>query len=348
MKTNNYHHQLRLIVDESQRSKYIFLRDATKMYLDYLQDIGVPEQEKKNLTKEYVADQTRYITRFHSVVKKTGAEIFVSSITKDHVSEFYKFLKRLDYSQRSYNAHMQAVKYFFNYVIMNLKIVMENPLEKVKIPTVYYDPEVITVDEFDLFLSGITEENGLGIKGSRGTHKVNYYRPWLKKVFVLSLLIGERLDGVVLLRWSHIEDNFFKIPNFKLNRISKVERYYSYTPITADLAELLLQFEKVVENDFIVSPEYENRTSLKKFVSKAFTHYWRVSGLKRNVSFKTLRKTYETRLTSVIGFKAMFVKHYNDKTAIRHYLDKKQLLEETKNIRLYDVGSWLSDRTSQA
>src|ERR1041385_1297734 len=93
------------------------------------------------------------------------------------------------------------------------------------------------------------------------------------------------------------KETFFKIPNFKVNRIQKVDKNYSYTPITADLAELLFQFEMTGENDYIVVPEHESRYSLKKFVSKAFTHYWRVTGLKRDVSFKTLRKTYETRLT---------------------------------------------------
>jgi integrase len=218
--------------------------------------------------------------------------------------------------------------------------VMDNPLEKVKIQAVHYDPQVISAEEFELFLSTITEENGTGTKGSEGTHKVNYYRPWLKKVFVLSLLIGERLDGVVLLRWSHVEGNFFKIPNFKVNRIQKVDKYYSYTPITADLAELLLQFEMTAEDAYIVAPEYGSRYSLKKFISKAFTHYWRVTGLKREVSFKTLRKTYETRLTEAIGSKAMFVKHSSDKTAIRHYIGRKELLEATKDIRLYDISGW--------
>jgi hypothetical protein len=219
---------------------------------------------------------------------------------------------------------------------------MDNPIERVKMPEVHYDPEIIPVEEFELFLSGITEENGFGIKGSNGTHRVNYFRPWLKKVFVLSLLVGERLDGVVLLQWSHIEGNFFKIPNFKVNRIQKVDKYYSYTPITADLAELLLRFEMTGEDDYIVTPETANRDSLKKFISKAFTHYWRVTGLKRDVSFKTLRKTYETRLTAAIGSKAMFVKHNSDKTAIKHYLGKKELLESTKDVRLYNINSWFN------
>ena len=171
---------------------------------------------------------------------------------------------------------------------------------------------------------------------------MNHYRPWLKKVFVLALLTGERLDGIVLLKWSHINGNFFKIPNFKVERIQKTEgKYYSYTPITADLVELLLQFDATDQDAYIVEPGMRNRYTLKKYITKEFTHFWRVTGNKRKVSFKNLRKTYETLLTAAIGEKAMFVKHNSDKTAIKHYLGKQKLLEATKDVRLYDVSSWL-------
>jgi len=39
---------------------------------------------------------------------------------------------------------MQSAKYFFNYVIRDLEIAMDNPLENVKMQAVQYDPEVIS------------------------------------------------------------------------------------------------------------------------------------------------------------------------------------------------------------
>ncbi len=102
---------------------------------------------------------------------------------------------------------------------------------------------------------------------------MNHYRPWLKKVFALALFTGERLDGIVLLKWSHIDGNFFKIPNFKVERIQKTEgKYYSYA-ITADLAELLLQFDATDQDAYIVEPGMKNRYTLKKYITKAFTHF---------------------------------------------------------------------------
>jgi hypothetical protein len=99
-------------------------------------------------------------------------------------------------------------------------------------------------------------------------------------------------------------------------------------PITTDLAELLVEFNMTNSEDYIIVPEQGNRSTLKKFISKAFTRYWKVTGLKRKVSFKNLRKTYVTRVTRIIDEQALFVKHNEDKTAIRHYLSKKELLEK--------------------
>lgn len=285
--------------------------------------------------------------RFVDIVRKKEGKISnvpITSISTDHVSGFHKFLKDEDYGQAAYNGHMKAVKYFFEYVINDLNVLMKNPFDKVKMPEVHYDPEIIPVEEFEQLLSVITPENGIGNKGKKRIENVNYYRPWLKKVFVLGLLTGERLDGLVLLRWTHIEGNFFKIPNFKVNRIQKVNTYYSFTPITADLAELLLQFNLTDQDGYIIEPEMANRDTLKKFISKTFTHFWRLTGLKRKVTFKNLRKTYLTRLTDAIGQKAMFVKHNNDQTAIKHYLNKKELLEQTKNVRLY--GNFLDEHNT--
>jgi hypothetical protein len=42
-----------------------------------------------------------------------------------------------------------------------------------------------------------------------------------------------------------------------------------------------------------------------------------------------------------MGGKAMFVKHKSDKTAMKHYLGRKELLESTKDVRLYNITVWL-------
>lgn len=338
LKLNNYNIPELPDKEPLTQVQAVFLKEGAKKYIDYLQDIDVPSYEKKNLTKQHISDQKRFLVRFLEVVQKEEKKIGnfpAASISKKHVAAFDECIKSLNLSQSSYNAHIKAVKYFIDYLISELKVNMDNLFGKVKLHQIHYDPEIIPVEEFEKFLSLITPENGIGTKGAKRKETVNYYRPWLKKVFILSLLTGERLDGIVLLRWTHVEGNFLKIPNWKVNRIQKTDNYYSYTPITSDLSELLVEFEMNDMEGYIVVPEQSGRASLKNFISKAFTHFWRLTGLKRKVSFKNLRKTYVTRLTEVIGEKAMFVKHNDDKTAIKHYLNKKELLDKTKNVRLY-------------
>ena len=326
----------------------IFLKEGAKKYLDHLQDIDVPEYAKKNLSRHYIHEQKRYLTRFLQIVQKQEKKISsfpVTSISQLHVAAFDLYVRSLELSQTSYNAHIKAVKYFIGYVKEELGIEMKNPFDKVKLREVHHDPQIIPVEEFEKLLSVITPENGFGLKGGKKKQTVNYYRDWLKNVFIFALLTGERLDGIVLLQWKHVEDNFLKIPNWKVNRIQKADHYFSYTPITSDLAELLVEFKMTDPEGYIVVPEFKNRATLKKFISKTFTHFWRVTGLKRKVSFKTLRKTYVTRLAGIIGEKALFVKHAGDKTAIKHYLNKKELLEKTTNVKLYEISSWLHNTT---
>lgn len=339
LKVNNYNITF---APEAGPPPIYFLVAAADKYFDYLEDIDIPDYEKRNLTKEYIADQKRYILRFLQTVGEVERKISifpVASLSDKHVAAFDEFVRGHGLSQTSYNAHIKAVKYFIDYVIRELRVDMKNPFDRVKIREIHYDPEIIPVEEFEQFLSVITPENGIGEKGQKRIENVNYYRDWLKKVFIFALLTGERLDGIVLLKWSNVEGNFLKIPNWKVNRIQKSDDYYSYTPITQDLAELLIEFKG--GEGYIIVPEQQNRRTLKKFISKAFTHYWRVSGIKRRVSFKNLRKTYVTRLTSLIGEQALFVKHNEDKTAVKHYLGKKELLEKTENIKLYEISGWL-------
>ncbi|PZR31612.1 MAG: hypothetical protein DI538_20745 [Azospira oryzae] len=340
LKSNNYNITPPPPKKADERPQLIFLKEGAKKYLDFLQDIDTPEYEKKNLTMHYIKDQKRYIMRFLQTVQQVEKKLSnfpVTSISRPHVAAFDKYVRSLNLSQTSYNGHMKAVKYFVNYLIDELRSDMRNPFDKVKFPEIHYDPEIIPVEEFEQLLSFITLENGIGTKGKKKKETVNYYRDWLKKVFIFSLLTGERLDGIVLLQWKHVEGNFLRIPNWKVNRIQKASHYYSYTPITADLAELLLEFPVTNPEDYIVVPQLKGRASLKLFISKAFTHFWKKAGLTRKVTFKNLRKTYITRLTAIIGEKALYVKHNEDKTAVKHYLQKKELLDATKDVRLYET-----------
>lgn len=337
LKANNY----AVPQPAKEKSKPFFLKESAQIYFDYLEDIGVESFERKNLTPAYIGDQVRYITRFLKTVQRLNGKVSsfpLNAIDKSIIGAFVEDVNALNLSDRSFNAHIGAVRYFIKYIMDEFKVDIENHFEKVKTRELTYDPEIIEEEDIIQLLDSITEVNGKATKGT-SNHSVNYYRPWLRNCFLLALLTGERLDGVVLLQWKHIENNYIKIPNWKVNRIKNTEKYISYTPITQDLAELLISLNiKDNPEGYLIAPEFENRTTLKKFVSKAFTHYKRVSGIKGDVSFKNLRKTYITRMWELLGEKASSIKHTNDKTALKHYLDQKAIVSTVKNVRVFNIN----------
>ncbi len=338
LKRNNFN-----IPDQSSISQAeivpMFLLEGAKMYFDYLEDINVPEHEKKNRTKQYINDQVRYVKRFLTSLKSIHGKLSnypLQAIDQSHVGAFHNYVESQQMSSRSYNAHMEALRFMFDYLINHRKVDISNPFSNVTRKKTHYSPEIITEEEFVIFLSKIDQENGVGSKGVKVISKVNYYRPWLSIAFKLAISIGERLDGLVNLKWKDVKENYIGIPNWKVNRTLNTDVYYSYTPITKDLAELLTQLEMKKENDYLIVPDWSNRNTLKKFITKAFTHFWRKTEIDKQVSFRHLRKTYITRMVDLIGEKAKHIKHTNDKTVIKHYLAEKELLEDLRNVKLYD------------
>lgn len=200
-----------------------------------------------------------------------------------------------------------------------------------------YNPEIITQEEFDVLMKCITDKNGIGYRGTKN-EQVQYYRPWLKTVYKFSLLVGERLDGIVLLKWKDVKENYIAIPNWKVNRSQNTDVYYSYTPITSDLASLIVSLEMRDPEEYMILPDHKNRKYLKSFLTKSFSHFWNKTGSDKVVTFKNLRKTYITRMVELLGEKAKFIKHTNDKTAVKHYIPEKEILSDLRKVKMYDFN----------
>lgn len=61
---------------------------------------------------------------------------------------------------------------------------------------------------------------------------------------------------------------------------------------------------KNTDRYLIGAEEKSSRSTLIDFVSKAFTHFWKLTGIEKNVQLKHLRKTYLTTLVEQFGDKA--------------------------------------------
>ncbi len=68
-----------------------------------------------------------------------------------------------------------------------------------------------------------------------------------------------------------------------------------------------------------------SRDTMRVLVSKAFTHFWRLTEIKRDLSLKHLRKTFLTQLAMKLGDKATLVSDHHDMQVLKdHYLNQRK------------------------
>lgn len=114
---------------------------------------------------------------------------------------------------------------------------------------------------------------------------------------------------------------------------NKQERYIVVS-INLDLAELLIEMgyeERKDQDNYIIDPEEEfSREHIKNCLSNSFAHHIEPLGLKRNLSFECLRKTYATFSNQAGGeeFSMDVTKHTNKEVMIKQYWNK---IEKGKN-----------------
>lgn len=79
---------------------------------------------------------------------------------------------------------------------------------------------------------------------------------------------------------------------------------YKYIPINSDLFDLLVELgynEKKHTDSYILFPERKVKSkTIMDSLSKAFTHYKNGAGIEKDISLKSLRKTYITWVHQVM------------------------------------------------
>lgn len=307
--------------------KPITIVECAEMFLDWMQDIDVPEHEKKNLSIRHIK---RTHLRLSSLLEITGKNIPVNMVDSGHVGKFHEHLLNVKkYKAETYNGYMDGCKHFFNYLINVKKYDIVNPFENVKSRYVVKKVEIITEEEFDSLINAVVPENGMRQISGRDR---NLYFEWLIPALKLARLTGARREELMILKWEHVGDNYITVPNIKVNRSKKVEEH-SFVPITQDLAELLLQLKG---DGYLIAPEYSNRATLTNYLTTCFSHFWEKAGYDKTKSFKYLRKTYITRIRFLLGDKAKALNnHSDDEIQRQHYIDQQEIQKELVNTRLF-------------
>ncbi len=339
---NNYDIIETLKPAESTRPNLIV--QCAAFYERYLKDDPaiVAKHQAQNRDEKYIKNTVVYIKTFLIALKKAGIKVShlkIKAVDDAVVGVFYNHLESRynngEIGEVTWNRHVTACRNWFNCLIKKFEYDIKNPFSSISYKSVFTDPQFLEMSEMDLFLKTITVENAMGKKGNQ---QVNYYRPWLKELYLLDMFIGARPKEFFALTWLDVTDNYIVVCNSKKTNNNNLKSDIEYVYIHHQLASLLLKLraKSEKETDYIIQPRWKDRKTLQSLASKAFIHFFRQTGIDKKITFYNLRHTYINNLYAQIGESALNEKHKKE-TAIKHYLSKKRKQEAQQGKELFNI-----------
>lgn len=337
----------------SKRSKtinasHMSLLESAEVYLDFISDIGVPEQKLNNFTKKHINQVKKHIQQFFDEIRKHGAEpsnIALVDLDDTLVGYWYTLLTN-HYSEGSWNTIKRIMCAWINYFINKKKIQMENPFNEVKIKVTKKKIESVTEEEFYGVLNAIDNATPYEQLNDKKRTVKNRYRTYLKDAFKLAVMTGLRREELVTLRWSDLFVSkktgglMFACRNLKVERQKQADYELKYVPIYPQLMDFLIELgyeDKVGTDDYIIAPERScNENTMMVQLTKSWTHYFKqVFPDRPNKPLKHLRKTYLSYLNVEVGDKISdYSSHSGIKVLEDHYLDK-EITTRGGNMRMF-------------
>lgn len=340
--------------DASYKRHYLF--DTQIMYLDFLDNIGVPEHQKIKRSERYIKEIQKSLLLFNESLTKNKINkktTILEKISENHVGYFHEYLlKDKGYSNKTYNKSMSILRGFLKWGIKKFGLNIHNPFDDVRTRSVAVKKDTITKQEFKDLLDIISPENGSATTGIKNPKSRNRYKPYLKDGIELALHTGGRREEIVELKWSMIheinhEPTYIKVRNLKVER-QKGEGFNDNVapkiiPITKSLLKLLhrLGYEnKKGTDEYLLVPDRTKTSTyaIMDNLSKGFSHYYKQLDTGRDIQFKNLRKTYLTYLNSTLsGDTKSLSSHSTDDILQKHYIDEKIINKAVKELEIFSI-----------
>lgn len=244
------------------------------------------------------------------------------------------------YSNSSYNRSFSHLTTFAGWCEREDYGSVKRFFEKVPRKTVTPRPEIITAEEFEKTIAAISHENGWQYNIGKKKEKRNHYRDYLVPAFRFALIAGRRLEEILTCRFGDVhtdEKGNARVIEFTDHKVSRIlhvaqgEERKLFTPVTKEILDFLISqgYGKRSTDDFILAPEILHRrvAEMRQCLTRGFSHFFKQGNTdcRREVSFKTLRKTYLTNLAIHMGKDVTAVSGHSDTQVLRHYLNEKQL-----------------------
>jgi integrase len=272
----------------------------------------------------------------------------IKDIGENEIDLLYAYLvDERKQKRNTFTKYLGELKTFWDWVIIECGYKIANPLIGVNLATEKTENIIIYQKEFNNLLNVISPETGWAIRG-KAKKRRNLHRDYLKDAIHIGILTGCRAEELAVLKFSHeieIENGvkIFKIDNLKCNRIETGNdsgTYTRYIPITKDLRSYLIRLgynKKQGTDAYVVERPVETTISqFMKNVSRAFSHYIK-QVTNRPVVFKSLRKTYITRLTLKYGAHSNIWTGHSDTQILKdHYISAEYLTGNLSDFEIFE------------
>lgn len=318
-------------------------KDFLFMYSDWLENVDVPKHEQKIRSAKYIKETVGYIIKLRDFLESNGqdlSKLTIYQVDKYMLGKYYEHLENTINSNSTFNHNLRALKNFYNFLINEKELVIQNIPKKMKLKYENPNPTSIEDQDFLKLLSVINEEDSIEVLKSGA--KKNRFRPYTKDGIELAAYTGMRLEEVTSLKYSDIVLDSNGELEYLIGTDLKFERAHNwdntkatktvYIPISNELKDLLKRLnyqENIGVDKYLIADDGNiDRKSLAKQLSHSFTFYRRKASLSDDFSIKHLRKTFLTKLHLQTGLTESMGYQKSSAVILKSYIDKRAVVKE--------------------
>jgi len=323
--------------------KIDLLKDCIMMFADWLENVDVPNHQKRPRTKGYITTTVQYLVKFSKFLEDNKFDLNkfkIYDLNDVIVGKYYDYLDETCKMATTYNHNTKALKNFNNFLINHKGFNVPNLFAKVKLRYEGMNPKSIKDDDFKKLLEAISSEDSILVHPNG--RKKNMYRPYTKDAIELVAYTGMRIEETMILKFSDIAVDSLGNVQYLVGTDLKFERAHNWNntkapkkvliPTSIELENLLnkLEYKKYLDTDkYLIADDFDiSRKTLATQLSHSFTFFRKKAKLSDDFSIRHLRKTFLTKLHTQTGFIESLGYQRSAKVMMDNYFDKVEIVKE--------------------
>lgn len=285
--------------------------------------------QSRILSKDHKDEIIRVLSRFTSSIRNSGRnpdKMMLTDLDDRLLAPFYSYVRTFIKSPAAIDRHTRIMRNFLRFLTDRGMYKGANFFKTVDLNPITTSPISINDEELYAVLLRVTKENGLS-RTTKGKN-IDYFRPWMKYVFLLGRHTGLRTEEIYELNWENIvsigEHKLLIVHNLKVERLKNTDNILKVVPITSELEKILSEIKvsdytgsKIIETGY-------NSSYFGDLVGRAFTHFYKLTfPMSTPKHFKQLRKKQLSDIYALLGEDAhKLTDHSGNVILEKHYVDK--------------------------